>query len=181
MHSSETYHGFRVSATRFPVGSPTFALRPVTAPFSHIEYPNLSPAHSQQSDGYDSERQEPITTYSNAHSRESSYSDQQVTYEDTSLGFSYSIHQESQGRYAQSHRTSERSQEGHDFDMPTQQMERVSTLRPSVHRRVRGDSNSSAASVWSSIAVAGEPTHRNDVFFDDAIGKLPIDFLGTGG
>ncbi|CUA68751.1 Xylanolytic transcriptional activator xlnR [Rhizoctonia solani] len=167
----ETYHGFEVSATRFPLKSPTFALRPVTAPFSHIEYPNLSPARSQQSDGYESERYEPVATaHNHMHSRESSYSDQQPAYEGTSLGFAYFKPHKPQDLRTQSYQTSsERSQqEGHGFNEAAQPIERLGTLRPPARRRVRGDSNSSAASVWSSPAVAGDATYPNEVLPDDA-------------
>ncbi|CAE6474578.1 unnamed protein product [Rhizoctonia solani] len=167
----ETYHGFEVSATRFPLKSPTFALRPVTAPFSHIEYPNLSPARSQQSDGYESERYEPVATaHNHMHSRESSYSDQQPAYEGTSLGFAYFKPHKPQDLRTQSYQTSsERSQqEGHGFNEAAQPIECLGTLRPPARRRVRGDSNSSAASVWSSPAVAGDATYPNEVLPDDA-------------
>ncbi|CAE6522954.1 unnamed protein product [Rhizoctonia solani] len=170
-HTPENYHGFQVSATRFPLGSPTFALRPVTAPFSHIEYPNLSPAHSQLSDGYDSEQQDLVATaYNHMHSRENSYSDPQPPYEETGLGFSYPTLQKPQDLRTQSYQTSSErfQQEEHRYNEAAQQMERLSTVRPPAVRRVRGDSNSSAASKWSSAAVAGDLTYHNDVFIDDA-------------
>ncbi|KAL5632591.1 hypothetical protein ACGC1H_005515 [Rhizoctonia solani] len=170
-HTPETYHGFQVSATRFPMGSPTFALRPVTAPFSHIEYPNLSPAHSQLSDGYDSEQQDLVATaYNYMHSRENSYSDQQPPYEETGLGFNYPKPQKPHDLRTQTYQTSSErfQQEGHRYNEAAQQMERLSTVRPSPRRRVRGDSNSSAASMWSSAAVAGDLTYHNDVLLDDA-------------
>ncbi|CAE6512165.1 unnamed protein product [Rhizoctonia solani] len=167
----EAYHGFQVSAARLPMGSPTFALRPVTAPFGHIEYPNVSPAQSQISDGYDSEQQESIAAaYNHLHSREHSYSDRQPAYEGTGLGFGYSEPQKLQNVLTQCYQTSsERSQQERHFDNEAaQQMERLSTVRPPVRRRARGDSNSSVASMWSSVAVAGEPTYRNEVLLDDA-------------
>ena len=123
------------------------------------------------SDGYDSEQQDPVATaYNHMHSREHSYSDRQPTYEGVGLGFRYSEPQESQNLPAQSYRTSsERSQrEAHGLGQAAQQMERLSTIRPPVRRRARGDSNSSAASVWSNIAVAGEPTYRSDLFLNGA-------------
>ncbi|KAG8734106.1 hypothetical protein FRC11_011792 [Ceratobasidium sp. 423] len=164
----ETYHGFQVSAARLPMGSPTFALRPVTAPFSHIEYPNVSPAQSQISDGYDSEQQESIAAaYNHLHSREHSYSDRQPAYEGTGLGFGYSEPQKPQSVLTQCYQTlSERSPQEGGFNEAAQQMERLSTVRPPVRQRARGDSNSSIASVWSSVAVAGDPTYRTEVFLD---------------
>ncbi|CAE6415725.1 unnamed protein product [Rhizoctonia solani] len=168
--TQETYHGFQESATRFPMGSPTFALRPVTAPFGHIEYPNVSPSQSQISDDYDSEPQESIpVAYNNLDSRGDSYSERQTAYETSALGFHYPEPQQPQSLGTHSYQASSEcsSKEGHSFREATQQMERMGTVRPPARRRVRGDSSSSMASMWSSIAVAGDPTYRNDMFFED--------------
>jgi hypothetical protein len=159
-----------VSATRFPTGSPTFALRPITAPFSHIEYPNVSPAGSYVSEDYDSEPQDSIAmAYSNLRSREHSYSERQPAYETTALGFQYPEPQRPHSYQTSSERS---SKESHTFNQVTQQMERTDTVRPQVRRRVRGDSSSSVASMWSSIAVVGDPNYHKDMFYEDKSSKL---------
>ncbi|KAF8746680.1 hypothetical protein RHS02_00853, partial [Rhizoctonia solani] len=166
----EDYHGFQVSAARLPPGSPTFALRRVTAPFSHIEYPNISPAKSQISDDYDSESHKSMAmAYDDLSTGGRSHSERRPGYGTTALGFRYSEPQRSQNPAAHSYQApSERSLgEEHSFRETGQQVELMSTVRPPARRRVRGDSNSSIASIWSNIAVAGDPAYRNDMFLDD--------------
>jgi hypothetical protein len=170
----ETYHGFQLPASRYQVGSPTFALRPVTAPFSHIEYPSMPTERTQPSDSHGPKPQDSIATaYNHMQTRDQSYSFQQPAYELNGMGPREPELHDHQALGPQSYRgSSERSQDTYAYSHADQQMNRMNTVKPAMRRRIRGDSSSSVASVWSSVAVSGDLAYRNDGLHDDANSKL---------